>query len=106
MDVNLENIDMNTTTTFTYDAKRTYSEWAFFNKNPHLGSFRFWHTNGTDSNATLTASSTDSGFFNFLVGTFPSWDSDLLTHRIPTLHQMLHATYGAHNTAIYGHWYE
>ena len=104
-DVNLENIDMYTDSGLTYDAQRVRVEYDFFNKNPHLGSMQFWYTNGTDSNATMITNLTDNGFLNFLIQTFPAWDSDHLNHRIPALHQMLYTSYGATNTAIYGHWY-
>jgi hypothetical protein len=99
---------MNTTGSYvlSLDAQRTLTEFEFFRDHPNLGTFNFWQTQGTTSNATyISQLDRADGFLDYLARTLPRWDADHLADRMPELHNLLYASYGAHDTAIYGHWY-
>jgi len=95
IDVNLLNMDEG-----SYDEGEVISEFTYFRQNPQDGSFLFWQTLGTGSNATDP--SIPAPLLQVLANTFPAWDNDDLENRALALKALLD-TQTAVPSAIYFH---
>lgn len=84
------------------DAKKTFSEIVFFDKNPEKGRFVPWFTYGELINATTNHIRENSSVLERLSRTYPSWGTANIPMRMKELRAMLFTDYGK-PTVIVGH---
>jgi hypothetical protein len=82
------------------DSIESKSEFNFFLQNPSKGSYVFFHSTGTKTNATDTGMTTD--LRNYLAPNLPNWLEENIPQRMSMIRQWMDAKYSI-PTVFYGH---
>jgi len=92
-------LNLETVTYNSGDRNESIEEWTFFQKNPTLGQFVFWETQGSFDNATNPLI---QPMINNIMTFADNWLPDRLHVRMQSLRQMLYTQYDK-PAVLYGH---
>jgi len=85
----INDIDVMTFADGSYDGMESLSEFEYYRQNPSAGSYIFWRTTGTNTNATSTTMT--KALRDYLTSTYAQWAPDMLMTRAKNLKVMLNS---------------